>query len=159
MRWLAVIAALGVLLAAGCAGTQERVAYMQAQLKALEMQLKGRKPILVIEAMPGQELKITGLKRLAVYAPRSTNPGSPLIKQYRDPWANVVTNGLGVVGAVAGIYVGGQAAVELADTVGRHAGVHISDALKTTGTNSPVGYTTGGGTGGSTITDSHNTTQ
>ena len=106
---LVVLAGLVMGSLAGCAGKEEQTAYMQAQLQALALQ----KPLLEIEGFKDQPIVF---KKLTVYA-----PGQGQIQQYVDPWANVATNALGVLGAVGGIWVGGDAAVRLADTVGKHA--------------------------------------
>lgn len=115
-KHLVILAALAALaLAGGCIGSGDREAYYQAQLAAIQAQ----KPLLELEAHEGQMIELRGVKRLVVSAPPS---GGGQIQPLKDEWANVAINGVGVLGMAAGIYVAGEAAVSLADTVGKHAG-------------------------------------
>ncbi len=104
---------VALALAGGCISAQERKDYYQAQLDAM----RERKPLLEIEAKDGEELRISGLKTLRVYA-----PNGEAVQQLRDQAAEAAREGLGIAGAVATVYVGGEAAVGLADVVGKHAG-------------------------------------
>ncbi|KIX15042.1 hypothetical protein [Dethiosulfatarculus sandiegensis] len=112
---LALITVMAI--ASGCASKEEKLAYYQANIEAA----KHQKPLLLLEAKEGQDIQLKGVKSLVVYAPRSGG-----ITQYRDEAAALAREGLGIAGTVAGIYFGGQVAVALADTVGKHSGKNYS---------------------------------
>jgi len=78
-----------------------------------------RKPILVMEAKPGERIELKGVKRLVVWG-YAGDRGR--MRAYEHPWAKAVREWGGIVGMLGGIYVGGYWANQLADTVGRHAG-------------------------------------
>ena len=117
---------------------------------------QARKPILVMEARKGENIELKGVKKLVVWG-YADDRGR--LRTYEHPWAKAIREWGGIVGMLGSIYLGGQVAVELADTVGKHAGSHttITDAYKTSGSQSPV-VATGGGAGSATVTDSHNIT-
>lgn len=106
----AVLAVLMLALVAGCSNnpTAEQ-AYYQAAAAQQD------RPMVELVAEPGQA--ITGLQSLKIYAP---NQGGvqQYRKQYHPAWSilgNALQIGLPV-------YLGGKAAVDLADTVGRRVG-------------------------------------
>lgn len=101
------------VLASGCASTSDYSQYVTAQQDANRQALEGQKPLVRLTAQPGQA--ITGLASLEVYAPIQ----APVIQQSRpNEWAAVVSQGLGVLGTVGGIVAAGNAASDLATSVG-----------------------------------------
>jgi hypothetical protein len=84
---------------------------------------KGRKPILVLVARDGQDISFTGLERLEVWGP---NGGGGAVKTYESQWAKALREWGGIFGALGGIYLGGQVAVDLANAVGQHAGHNVT---------------------------------
>lgn len=143
--WPLLLALALSLPAVGCASRQEKLDYYNAQVAARQM----AKPLLYLKAKPGEEIVLKGVEEMAVYSPHHEG-----IPQYRDEWANVAVNGVGVLGTVAGIYLGGQVAVDLATAVGQSAGTHISNSFNPSGAQSAAGYS-GSGTVTPTITDRH----
>ena len=112
MKLLILAGALAVLT--GCASTSNYDAYLSAQSAANKLAVSEQKPLVRLTAQPGQA--ITGLAGLEVYMPGT----APTIQQARpNEWAGVVGQGLSVVGTVLGIKYTGQAAIGLADSVGR----------------------------------------
>lgn len=102
------------LALAGCATDKNYQAYLTAQDGANRQAQTEQKPLVRLTAQPGQA--ITGLQSLEVYTPAAAS----VIQQARpNEWAGVVGQALNVVGTVAGIRAAGQAAVGLADSVGR----------------------------------------
>jgi len=152
-RVIMVCLAGAAILAAGCASTEEKQAYIDAQLKALSQQ----KPLLELRAKPGEAIELKGVEALLVHAP--VGGGNGLIRQHQNEWAPVLREGLGLAGMVAGIYYGGEAAVRLADTVGRNAGTHITGSFNNQGAQSPINYYVGqGGSPSQGVSDRHDTT-
>jgi hypothetical protein len=146
--WLCLVL-LGTALS-GCATAEEKQAYMNAQLDALKLQ----KPLLLLRAKSGESIELRGVEELAVHAPVNAQNG--LIRQHQSEWAPVLREGLGIIGTVGGIYYGGQAAVQLADSIGRSAGTHINGSFNPSGPQSPINYYVGqGGSPGQTVSDRH----
>ena len=84
---------------------------------------KLRKPILVLEAYDGKDINLVGVKRLEVWG---SDGNVTNLKIYESQWAKMWREWGGIAGMLGGIYVGGQVAVDLADTVGKHAGRNIA---------------------------------
>ena len=140
----ALLSVVLVSLLTGCAsGDYER--YVSAQSEANRQAMEGQKPLLRLVAQPGQA--ITGLASLEVYAPTQTT----VIQQSRpNEWAGVVGQGISVLGTVAGIKAAGDAASNLAESVGKYsttgyqyiqtpqANVSTSTSSTTTSTTSSV---------------------
>ena len=115
MKALLTIPAL--ILLTGCASSGEYRDYLTAQHAANELAMKEQKPLFRLTAQDGQA--ITGLKSIEIYTPQAPTQ----IQQARpSEWAGVIGQGLSVVGALGGVYLGGQAATNLADSVGRSSG-------------------------------------
>ena len=95
--WLA-LGLLGAMLS-GCATAEEKAAYLNAQLAALDKQ----KPILYFKARPGESIELKGVEELAVYSPLGGGNGG-LIRQHQNEWAPVAREGLGILGMAAGGY-------------------------------------------------------
>ncbi len=112
---LLVLAALAGLV--GCSSKEEVLAYYQANLEAI----KAQKPLVELEAQPGQE--ITGLKALRVYAPQASGGR---VAQHEDPGWKVLGQGVGAAAAVGGAWVALDGANKLAGTVGAVAGHNTS---------------------------------
>ena len=147
---LMILAALAA--ASGCASTEEKQAFMDAQLRALEMQ----KPLLYLKAKPGESIELKGVEELAVYAPLGGGNGGGLVQQHKSEWAPVAREGLGLLGMLGGIYYGGEAAVRLADVVGKNAGTHIAGSFNNAGAQSPINYYVGqGGAPNQGVSDRH----
>jgi hypothetical protein len=110
------IAIFGVVLSlVGCAspGYNE---YLQAQLEAMRSSQANQRPLVEIEAMPGQDIK--GLKSVRVYTPQAI----PQLQQSRpNEWAGVLQSAINVGGTVLGIKFAGDAASNLAKEVGSAA--------------------------------------
>lgn len=113
---LILLAAIALIV--GCANNPSaEQAYYQAA--AAE---QGR-PLVELIAEPGQA--ITGLQSLRVYAPQTGGGVRQYQKQYHPAWgiaASAVQIGLP-------IYLGGKAAVDLADSVGRSVGAVARDVV------------------------------
>lgn len=113
MKTLLLIITAALALS-GCATDGNYREYLAAQADANRQAAAEQKPLVRLTAQPGQS--ITGLQSLEVYTPTAAS----VIQQSRpNEWAAVAGQALGVVGTVAGIRAAGQAAVGLADSVGR----------------------------------------
>jgi hypothetical protein len=96
------LTALGVifLLAPGCATSTDRAAYHQAQVEAITMQMAAIskiKPILHIEAHPGQQIVMSGVKSLEVYYPL-TGEAFKQVEQFKDEYVPVYLSALNLMG-------------------------------------------------------------
>ena len=144
---------LPLVLLAGCAsGDYER--YVSAQSEANRQAMEGQRPLLRLTAQPGQP--ITGLASVEVYAPTQ----APVIQQSRpNEWAAVVGQGIGVIGTVAGIKAAGDAAIGLADSVGKSsmAGYPYIQTPQANVTTTTTNTSTATTSTSSTATDSGNT--
>lgn len=142
-----ILVILTALVLAGCASSGEYRDYLTASHKGHELALTQQKPLVRIEAMPGQS--ITGLKSVEVYTPVQ----APAVQQARpSEWAGVLNNAVGVAGTVLGIHYAGRAAIGLADSVGAsanagYAHVQAPGAVTTTSTN--IGDNSGANSGNS----------
>jgi hypothetical protein len=106
---------IACLLLTGCASDASYIAYLEAQRAATASAYAQQKPLIRIMAHEGRE--ITGLAGIEVNLPVE----SPRVEQQRpSEWAGVVQTGLGVFGAVGGIFASGKAAKDLAVAVGTH---------------------------------------
>lgn len=115
MKTLLVMSSL--LLFTGCATSCDYKQYVAAQQEANRLAADTQKPLVRLTAQPGQA--ITGLASLEVYTPAST----PVIQQARpNEWAG----GLGILGTVASLKVSGDAASNLANSVGKWSTVGYS---------------------------------
>ncbi len=133
----------------GCATMEEKKAYYDANVQMAKLQ----KPLLLIRAKQGQHIELKGVEELAVYA-----PGEKGVAQYRDEAIAAARDAAGVIGAIAGIYVGGEAAVRLVDAAGKAAGTHISGSFNGGSGQSSVNWAPGNSTGDTSIStpsDSH----
>jgi hypothetical protein len=109
-----VIVAMATALSA-CASTDYNT-YVRAQQQAFSEAVKAQKPLVEIEAEPGQDIR--GLRAVRIYTPVQ----APVVQQARpSEWAGVLGDGLKVVGTVLGIKYGVDAAVRLSDSAGRNA--------------------------------------
>ncbi|MCA1905929.1 MAG: hypothetical protein LDL11_04985 [Desulfarculus sp.] len=143
---------MATLLTAGCASGEEKAAYLNAQLEALRLQ----KPLLELRAKPGEQIELKGVEALLVHAPLGGGSGGGLVRQHQNEWAPVAREGLGILGVVGGIYFAGEKAVQLAETVGKSAGTHISGGFNNSGGQSPVSYYVGqGGAPSQGVSDRH----
>lgn len=105
-----------VLALTGCASSGEYRDYLTAQHAVNELSVKEQKPLVRIEAQPGQQ--ITGLAKIEVYAPQAV----ATVQQSRpNEWAGVANTALGITGTALGIKLGGDAAIGLAGAVGKGA--------------------------------------
>ena len=97
-----------------------------------------------IEAQPGQQISVSGLKSVSVSMPAPPAPGVQQKETRPSEWASVASTGLNVLGTVLGIKFTGQAAVGLANAVGNAAtGSRANVTTTTTTTDShPVTTTT-----------------
>ncbi|GHU34240.1 hypothetical protein AGMMS50256_27600 [Betaproteobacteria bacterium] len=112
MRTLIVIL---LFVLSGCASTDYN-AYLQAQQRAFAEAVSAQKPLVEIEAEPGQDIR--GLRAVRIYTPVQ----APQVQQARpSEWAATIEKGLGVVGTVLGIKYATDGAVRLSDSVGRGA--------------------------------------
>lgn len=107
-----------IALVVGCASnpSAEQAYYQAASAE------QGR-PLVELVAEPGQA--ITGLQSLRVYAPSTAGGVRQYQKQYHPAWgiaASAVQIGLP-------IYLGGKAAVDLADSVGKSVGAVARDVV------------------------------
>ena len=108
-----IIVAVMTIFTVGCSTTSGYGEYIKAQSEANRQAVESQKPLVRLVAQPGQA--ITGLASLKVYMPTS----APIIQQQRpNEWVGVFGQGLNVVGTVMGIKYAGQAAVNLADSIG-----------------------------------------
>ena len=108
----ALVLLLPVILA-GCATSEDYRAYLAAQEGANLRAYAERKPLVEIEAVPGQQ--ITGLKAMRVYLPEQPQK----IEQARpSEWAGIAGQALSIVGMWGGIYYSGKNAVDIANAVG-----------------------------------------
>lgn len=158
-----IITFLVTFMLFGCASDKEYkeyTAYLAAQQDANRQAAAEQKPLVRLVAQDGQA--ITGLHSLEVFTPTA----APVIQQARpNEWVSVWQTALGVTGTVLGIRAAGQAAVGLADSVGRagtagYQYIQAPGAVSTTTTTSTVGNNSGANSGnsgriaGTSITDS-----
>ena len=149
MRRTTTFLLLAALLAAGCAGNEEKTAFLSAQLEAMKLQ----KPLLELRARPGEQIELRGVEALIIHAPQA---GAASIKPLQSEWAPVAREGLGILGVVGGIYFAGEKAVQLAEVVGRSAGTHITGSFNNSGGQSPINYYVGqGGSPSQGVSDRH----
>ena len=103
-------------LLTGCATSEDYRMYLAAQENANVRAYAERKPLVEIEAVPGQQ--ITGLKAMRVYLPEQPQK----IEQMRpSEWAGIAGQALSIVGMWGGIYYSGKNAVDIANAVGSSA--------------------------------------
>lgn len=131
----------------GCA-SQDYTRYVAAQSEANRLHVETQKPLVRITAQPG--MAITGLAGLEVYMPGA----APIIQQQRpNEWVGVVSQAIGVVGAVGGIYAGGKAAEGLLNAASNFVppNANVSTVTNTTGpvTNTTIGANSGANSGNS----------
>lgn len=143
-----ILVILTALVLAGCASSGgEYRDYLTASHKGHELALTQQKPLVRIEAMPGQS--ITGLKSVEVFTPVQ----APVVQQARpSEWAGVLNNAVGVAGTVLGIHYAGRAAIGLADSVGSAANVgyaHVQAPGAVTTTSTSIGDNSGANSGNS----------
>jgi hypothetical protein len=104
------------LLLTGCASDASYIAYLEAQRAAQTAAQQGARPLVRIVAQDGAT--ITGLAGIEINLPVE----APRVEQQRpSEWAGVIQTGLGVFGAVGGIFASGKAAKDLAIAVGTHS--------------------------------------
>ena len=146
----------------GCAGADYQ-RYLEAQTELIKA---GQKPILIITALPGQQ--ISGLASIEVNAPSSGGAGVANLQPPRSEWAGVVRDiGVTALGAASGVattglIVGGVKSlgnnIERGSTAG-YEHVQAPGAVSTTtNTVSGTGAIGGGYTATTTstsATDSH----
>lgn len=126
---LAVI--LLALAGAGCASDAQIQAYYDANATARMEQ----RPVLEIVARQGEDISFTGVEVVRVYG-RPDN-----VPQHRDYTAERAIglghSAIGAAGALGTVWVGGQVAVDLADTVGRtsQGTVSYNDSFNGQGSN------------------------
>lgn len=144
---LIILVALTML--AGCATMEEKKAYYDANVQMAKL----KKPLLLMKAKPGEQIVLKGVEELAVYA-----PGEKGVAQYRDEAIAAARDAAGVIGAIAGVYVGGEAAVRLVEAAGRAAGTRIEGSFNGGSGQSSVNWAPGNSTGDTGISvpsDSH----
>ena len=140
-----LITMLVTLFIAGCATSGDYRQYVAAQAEANKLAADTQKPLVRITAQPGQA--ITGLASLEVYTPTA----APVIQQARpNEWVGVLGQGLGIIGTVASLKVSGDAAIGLADSVGKWSAAGYSSVQAPAANVSTVATTT------STTTDASN---
>ena len=112
----ALIIATAALTVAGCSTSGDYRDYLTAQYEASKLAAQ-QPPLFRLVAQEGQA--ISGLKSIEVFT-----PAAPAQIQQARPseWAGVLGQGLSVVGALGGVYLGGEAAQGLAHVVGQSAG-------------------------------------
>lgn len=151
MRYLLMM--LAVVLA-GCGTTRDFRDYLTAQHSVTELSIKEQKPLVRIEAQPGQQ--ITGLAKIEVYAPQAI----PQIQQARpNEWAAVANNAIDKLGGVGQVIATGRAVVGIADVVGDAATagygyIQAPGAVTNIGDNSGANSGNSGRLAGGDVTDS-----
>lgn len=109
-----IIALIVAITLTACASDKDYQTYIAAQQQANTQAAADQKPLVRLTAQPGQT--ITGLASLEVFTPTAT----PVIQQAQQSgWIGVAQTAVGVTGTVLGIRAAGQAAVGIADSVGR----------------------------------------
>lgn len=151
MKQFAILSIFTLLLPVlpGCATMEEKKAYYDANVQMAKLQ----KPLFLMRAKAGQNIELKGVEEIAIYA-----PGEKGVTQYRDESIAAARDAAGVIGAIAGIYVGGEAAVRLVDAAGRAAGTQISNSFNGGSGQSSVNWAPGNSTGDTSISvpsDSH----
>ena len=105
------ILAAAVVFLSGCASNSDAIrAHYEAQAAAHS------RPLVELEAQDGQTITLHGVRRFVVNAPGGE------VQQYREqhhPAWSIVSDAIRIG---APIYLGGQAAIGLADVVGRRVG-------------------------------------
>jgi hypothetical protein len=106
-----------------------------AQQEANRLHVDTQKPLVRITAQPG--MSVTGLAGLEVWMPGT----APIIQQQRpNEWVGVVSQTIGVIGAVGGIYAGGKAAEGLLNSAAKF--VQPSSNISTVTTTNSTGAVT-----------------
>ena len=95
-----LIIAFATLSLFGCASSADRIAYHNAQVEAITIQMMAIskiKPLLTIEAHEGQEIRMSGVKKLEVYYP-ITGEAFKSVEQYRDEYLPVYLAAMNLMG-------------------------------------------------------------
>lgn len=110
-----IIAGLAVTVLAGCATPSADIARMHydAQSRAAD------RPLVQMVALPGESIELKGVAQFSVYAPTGGNGGVTQYREAHHPAWGLLGDALRIG---APIYLGGQAAIGLADVVGRRVG-------------------------------------
>jgi hypothetical protein len=141
---MAILGAL-LLLALGCATSADRAAYHQAQVDAIKAQMeavRNIKPIVSIEALPGQNIVMSGIKKFEVYPALSGNEFRE-VRQFQDEYLPVYIAGLNLMGIPIGIGIQGYFANEALKTALGNKGGNTYYGSNNSG---QQGVTFGGGT-------------
>jgi hypothetical protein len=112
-----LIILLAALALTGCATSADHArAYYEAQAAAQAAE----RPLLRMEAREGETIMLAGVKKLEVWSPSSgALPLAPYREQHHPVW-DLLGQTLRIA---APIYFAGEAAIGLADSVGRSVGV------------------------------------
>ena len=143
----------------GCATSEDYNAYLRSQHELNVAHVASQKPLVEIEAVEGQQ--ITGLKALRIYTPSQ----APMVQQKApNEWVSVVSQGLGILGMVAGISVSNKGMVDLTNAVGNATSMGYrnmqspvipqANVTTTTNTYSPISNTTNTNTSSSAYSSS-----
>lgn len=107
--WLVpLVVGLAIFAVTGCMSAQEKKDLMAQAIEYAKQQ----QPRLSIK---GQNMTISGVSELVSYDPL------PKLDYPTSEWAPVANSGIAGLSTVAGVYVGGQAAIGLATAVGNSA--------------------------------------
>jgi hypothetical protein len=114
MKTCSTLAALAILT--GCATSADHArAYYDAQAAAQANQ----RPLIRMEAHNGQDIVLAGVKRFEVYAPAGNSQSLTQYREAHHPAWDILGQTLRIA---APIYFAGEAAIGLADSVGRSVG-------------------------------------
>lgn len=155
-----VLIVLGALSLGACStlGGNKIDADYSAYLAAHQAATSGYKQaveLVKIEAMPGQQITVSGLKGITVSMPAAPMQSAQQRVQQPNEWASVVQSGIGVVGTVMGIRAAGNAAIGLAGAVGSVARTPQANVTTTTTTNTDSHAIDNHAVTTTTNTDSH----
>jgi hypothetical protein len=114
MKTIIMLAALAILT--GCATSADSArAYYDAQAAAQANQ----RPLIRMEAYEGKDIVLAGVKTFEVYAPAASGQSLTQYREAHHPVWDILGQTLRIA---APIYFAGEAAIGLADSVGRSVG-------------------------------------
>lgn len=119
-------------------------AFVKGQVEAVEKQ----KPLFEMVAQEGEEITISGMKSMRVYAPRNSE-----IKQYISAAERIFINGMPLLAMVAQGFFNSEAMVKIVNAVGALKADASSNTYNiTTQDGSPVAITKNGNIANGTVT-------
>lgn len=140
-----------LVMLTGCATTADKTAAANAHYTAQEAFTKAQKPIFEMEGIEGEQIRLSGVKALRVYAsggaqgfqaaPVEANPFVESLKVAKDLAIGLAPYGLGavVVKGFRDVAATGRGATTTTTTTNSANQANVSTTTSTTGANSVIG--------------------